>query len=852
MLSILSSKITNWLAQEVNNSLARQTLVKMALRIAVVVLASTTISYLHVFALLEVQTKEQLEKYISERGQREKNLFALAEDNLAELKQELLWQLKQAGTQDPRTEFNQLFVKQTDGVTRNRPERFNYKRQAGLFVDPRIKINADVRRRVMIFYKMANAYGPAWKNRFASTYFLAPENFSVSYWPTVPIAQQQAADFYEPGQEYFYISDRQHNPQRKTAWTGVYFDSLVKNWMVSCVSPVYVGDRHIATVGHDVLLDELIKRTVNNQLKGTYNIIFRKDGRLIAHPQLMKEIEASGGKFDILKSGDEHLKQIFQQAKTINSKEAVIDNAKNNEYLAVTTIPEPDWYFVTVFPKSLLSKEAQATAWFILILGFVALLVEVWALFSVLRKQVATPLNQFTQATDQIASGNLNIKIDATRKDELGRLASSFNLMASAIRERDAQLANQNTQLEQQVDNRTRELTETINQLSAQILERQKAEEALRQSEELFRSLSSCSPVGIFLTDTNGHCTYTNPRYQEITNLTFEASLGEGWTQSIHPEDSERVCASWVAYTQQRQEYSEEYRLSLDGIIRWVYVCSAPIFSDMGDLLGYVGTLEDITQRKQAEDDIYKALLKEKELNELKSSFISMASHEFRTPLTVILSSSELLQVFGDKFSDDKKLQYFNKIQDQVKNMTQLLEDVLFLGKSDVAHLEFNPAAMDLEQWCRSLIEEMQVMKTEQHTIEFTYIHKPNNSPPSTIAYMDEKLLQHIFSNLLSNAIKYSPSGGVVQFKVTIEEKCAIFDITDSGIGIPPEDLQKLFNTFHRAKNVGNIPGTGLGLAIVQNSVKLHGGTINVKSEIGKGTTFTVNLPWNCESSVVN
>lgn len=188
----------------VTKSLALQTLAKMVVRVAFVVLASSTVSYFHVFSILESQTRSQLEKYVTERGQRETSLFALAQDNLVELKKETLRQLKERGEKDPREEFNRLFVKYKDGVTRNRLEGFDYTRQAGLFIDPDLTINADIRWRVLNFYHLANAYGPAWKNRFASTYFVAPENFSVSYWPTVAIAQGQPADFYEPRENSFF------------------------------------------------------------------------------------------------------------------------------------------------------------------------------------------------------------------------------------------------------------------------------------------------------------------------------------------------------------------------------------------------------------------------------------------------------------------------------------------------------------------------------------------------------------------------------------------------------------------------------------------------------------------------
>ncbi len=295
-------------------TLARQTLLQMAARVAIVIIASTAIGYFHVFSVLESQTKAQLEKYVIERSHREASLFTLAKDNLAELKKELLLQLKERGQQDPQQEFTQLFVKQKDGVTRNRPESFNHKRQAGVFVDDQVSINADIRRRVMTFYNLANTYGPAWHNRFQNTYLMAPENFIVIYWPELSWAQTATANVNIPDEEYFWAANRKHNPQKRGICTGMYYDPLAGLWAVSCLLPVYDGDKHVATIGHDVFLNELIKRTVNDHLKGTYNIIFRKDDRLITHPKLMKQLEKSEGKSDLFKSDEQHLKNIFQLA----------------------------------------------------------------------------------------------------------------------------------------------------------------------------------------------------------------------------------------------------------------------------------------------------------------------------------------------------------------------------------------------------------------------------------------------------------------------------------------------------------------------------------------------------------
>ena len=437
--------------QPENGSIARQALIKISLGVTAVIVVSTGVSHYYIRSLLDAQVREKLDKYVVERGQREEGLFSLAEDNLGELKQETLRRLGETTAQDPKEEFDRLFSRSQDGAIRNRPEGFDYRYQAGLFVDPKLTIDANIRRRIVSFYNLLNAYGPAWKNRFASTYFVAPENFSVSYWPTVAIAQQQPADFYEPSEEYFWIADAKHDPKRKTVWTGVYYDPLVKRWMVSCISPIYVNDRLITTIGHDVLLNELIKRTVNDQLKGTHNLIFRRDGRLIAHPQLMSKLEASKGDFNISEKGDLHLKAIFDRVKEHAENSTIVDNSQYDEYLAVTKINGPDWYFVTVFPKSILASQASEASRFVLILGLAALLVELLVVASILRRDVTKPLKDLTSATDRMAKGKLDISVDDAKQNELGRLAASFNKMAQQVRE-------SFEELEDRVEKRTVEL----------------------------------------------------------------------------------------------------------------------------------------------------------------------------------------------------------------------------------------------------------------------------------------------------------------------------------------------------------------------------------------------------------
>ncbi len=244
-----------------------------------------------------------------------------------------------------------------------------------------------------------------------------------------------------------------------------------------------------------------------------------------------------------------------------------------------------------------------------------------------------------------------------------------------------------------------------------------------------------------------------------------------------------------------------------------------------------------IRESKRIEDEIRHALQEEKEINELKSRFVSMVSHELRTPLTIIRTSTELLEKYGHMAPEAKKQEYYHRIRAAITNMTQLLEDVLTFGKAEAGRLEFNPAEVNLEHFCREIVEEMRMGPGIDHIIKFDY------SSHCQGAYLDPALMRSILTNLLSNAIKYSHSGSTVHLRLNCQHDDALIEISDEGIGIPKEDQPRLFELFHRATNVSTIRGTGLGLAIVKQCVAHHKGQVRFKSEEGKGTTFTVQLP---------
>jgi signal transduction histidine kinase len=248
---------------------------------------------------------------------------------------------------------------------------------------------------------------------------------------------------------------------------------------------------------------------------------------------------------------------------------------------------------------------------------------------------------------------------------------------------------------------------------------------------------------------------------------------------------------------------------------------------------------QEVHRREIAEAEVRKSLSKEQELNQLKSYFVSMVSHEFRNPLTTILGFAELIIDFDQQLTSEKRQEYLRQIKESTRRMTALLNDVLTIGQAEAGKLEFNPEPLDVEEFCGHLVEELKLGNSLQHIIAFS---RPSQL---TKGCMDKNLLRQILTNLLSNAIKYSSEGSTITFDLVCQDGEAIFHIKDEGIGISLEDQQRLFESFQRGSNVGKISGTGLGLTIVKKAVDLHGGQIAVKSEVGVGTTFSVAIPLN-------
>lgn len=372
------------------------------------------------------------------------------------------------------------------------------------------------------------------------------------------------------------------------------------------------------------------------------------------------------------------------------------------------------------------------------------------------------------------------------------------------------------------------------------ISERKALEEALKRQTEEQEAILQSTLVGISLI-RGGQFQWVNGTLASMLGYQVEDMIGQSAEVLFADQADSQV---FVQKARKALAKAGVYNVShcmrrSDGSEIWLQLQGTRL-GDEDAGRGSLWTFVDISEQHRAEQDVRRALEKERELNVLKSRFVSMTSHEFRTPLTGIVSSTELLRHYHDRLSDEEKSELFDQIEHSVERMTRMLDNILLIGRAESKGLQYKPVKANLKMFLHDVSEEARAAKY------------PGQERPSLVVecdgldqefLFDPVLLRHVLANLLSNAIKYSPEGGEVRLQASWADGQACFVISDQGIGIPEQDQAMLFESFHRASNVGSIAGTGLGLAIVKQAAELHGGSIELFSRPGEGTRFTVRLP---------
>ena len=294
---------------------------------------------------------------------------------------------------------------------------------------------------------------------------------------------------------------------------------------------------------------------------------------------------------------------------------------------------------------------------------------------------------------------------------------------------------------------------------------------------------------------------------------------------------------AFISDISQRKKAEEALKRSEEQLIVYAAELEQKVQKRTEDLNDTIAKLEnEVNERKKREEEVRSSLERERELNDLKSKFVSIASHEFRTPLSTVMSSISLIQQYKDKHDLDKVDKHIQRVKSSVNHLTSILNDFLSLGKLEEGKTDLQSEPIHVRDFISEIGEEMTALK-EGQTLTITC--------PDSISTIqtDARILRNILFNLLSNASKYSDINKKIYLDCSLQKKFVVFSVRDEGIGIPHTDQKHLFDRFFRASNAGNIQGTGLGLNIVKRYVELLNGMITFASEPGKGSTFTVSIP---------
>lgn len=391
-------------------------------------------------------------------------------------------------------------------------------------------------------------------------------------------------------------------------------------------------------------------------------------------------------------------------------------------------------------------------------------------------------------------------------------------------------------------------------------LQRTRAEAALRESEGLFRIMADSSPVMLWMSGTDGLCTFFNKGWLEFRGRTMEEEMGNGWAEGVHPDDFDGCLNTYLTSFEQRKDFRMEYRLQRhDGEYRWILDTGVPRYELNGDFGGYVGSCLDISDRKKAEEQLrhyrehLEELVKERtdELstakeaaeaaNKAKSTFLAKMSHELRTPLNAILGYSQFMQ--RDASLPANQREYLDIINRSGKHLLGLINDVLEVSRIEAKRVTAEKVVFDI----RSLLSDLHDMfqlKTESKGLRFDLIEL---GPLPRYVIADERKLRQMLINILGNAVKFTPEGGIaVRVAVMNEnehEKRLVVEVEDTGPGIAEEELDLVFKAFDQTATGRHIEGgTGLGMAISRDFARMMGGDLTVTSRVGQGSIFRLEI----------
>ncbi|HYE38083.1 MAG TPA: PAS domain S-box protein [Methylocaldum sp.] len=491
----------------ISTSLTRSTLYRIAAGVTAIVALSSAVPYYLMYREIEQGALARLTDYAVQRARYHESHFAFLKGLHEVVRKDFLERYTAPPSPDTERRFDELMSRYPDGALRNSEKFSDVERYSSGWIHRRVQPDTEFKRRWMLFFDLSEKYKGIFTSQFANFYFTHPsEPANMGYDDPersghVRWVYQTPADYALDQREYFFLADAQHNRQRKTVWGGTYYEPAYRKILVSGVTPVYLGDEHIANIGTDDILDDLEASIRQSDIPGASHTVFRGDGRLIIDPSYMAQISEGFEGFNIRDAHDRRLDALLKLATEASALPRSGLASAIDEYYAISRLPSTGWYFASTLPGTLVRAQAFRSAQWVFWSGIASLAFLLVILTIILRRQIAYPLGRLLGAIRSVGSGEAPV-VDVNRlenpRNEIGQLADAFNDMVAKVSERDI---------------------------------------ALRVEKERFRALIEHAADIISVVDAEGVIRYVSPSVEPVLGFPPAHYIGQTIFAIVHPED---------------------------------------------------------------------------------------------------------------------------------------------------------------------------------------------------------------------------------------------------------------------------------------------------------------------------
>lgn len=789
------------LAKPTPRSLTSETLLRVAVGVTLIVALSSGITYWLLYNQLEVRALERLQEYSRQRTQLHEARFALGKAFHEVIKADLIKRY-QNSTLAEGQRFDGLMQRDPDGAWRNRPEFSDINRFSTGWIHKDVNVDAELKRRWMLYFDISEHYSRLVTSRFVNFYVMQPGlNINMGYDDPersnhLEWAKLTPADYPMNEREHYTAANENLNPARRTVWAGPYYEPVYKQILVSALTPVYVGNEHIATIGSDDLLGDLEARILHSDIPGASHTVFRNDGRLVVDPNYMDRIVESHNGYSIAESKDIRLETLYKLAQTAGD-EPIYGYSRNiDQFYSIGRLSTTGWFFASTLPGKVIRAQAFRAVQWVLWVGIASVALLIASLALILRRQIALPLRRLQEGIRSAAAGEVRT-LPTSGNQELGHMAAAFNTMLGRVSERDA---------------------------------------ALRIEKERFRALIEHAADVIVVVSAGGVVKYSSPAAQAVLGFAPELFQGRSLLADAHPEDQAKLAKALRAVVGRPGGVVErtEFRLRhADGTWRWMEATGTNQI-DNSAVNGIVINARDISDNKDAEAEIARQRenLHQREKLAAMGSLLAGVAHELNNPLSIVVGRATMLQ---EEAADEGTRSIADKIRSAAERCARIVKTFLSMArqrKPEQTAIEINTVLDD----CVEMLA--YGLRTAGVTVE------KNLAPnlPSISGNADQ--LHQVFLNLIVNAqqaMESRPAPRKLRIVSSQRDGHVRVLIADNGPGIAPAIRSRIFDPYFTTKPPGG--GTGVGLAVSLGIVESHSGSLTVDCPPEGGAVFQVLLP---------